>query len=228
MALTAELEGELSPDAKLLADETRRDAIRREIARGAAALVEGDPVAAVEAQARVVAFCEASGAADLALSHRLTLGAYVAAAGDRERARRIYADVQQRAAAQGSIDVAAQALVCAASLDLDERRHLDAAAKYRECAALARANDQLLVAIDGLRACGDMLVAGGHVVEAIGVWRSALDLAGSIERPVVRVSTARLIARRLAEVCEAHGLHERAQEYRERETALLEPRGGDA
>lgn len=222
--LTPEALAAINPEVRLVLDPVAQDTLRRCSALAAARAVEGDLLGAIEPQAAIVRACQEAGALSSAASNMLLLGAFTAGAGSAQRARAIYGDARTTAKRCGANSVAVQALFFLAALEIGERRHIEAANWYRQAAQSAAAMSETLMAIEGLRACGEALITCGRVADAVGTWREALAIANEADRAQAKISAASALARRLAAICRERGLHDQAREYE----GLADSLGGTA
>lgn len=194
--------------------------LARLVLRGAQAMRRGQPVEAVQQQARARDLCAQAGMAREATIMELVLGGYLVAAGDAGRAARAYDAARERAERAGLPDLGAQAQLALGALHVRAGEPADAAAAYARAAALARQSGSAIVTIEALRLAGQAQLDLGNADEAARIWGAALEAADAADPAEVRASSAAEVARALAALLRKRGLKDAAARLEERSRAL--------
>jgi hypothetical protein len=168
---------------------------------------------AVDAQTVVIAACESAQAPKSTASNMLLLGLFRAALGEPRNAREVCERARELAIANNAPELARKALLFMASIELAAQRHLEAAVLYRRLAAEARDVGDVLMAIEGLRACGEALISADRMPDAVTAFREALEVAQKADQMQAKLSAAPSLAKSLASLCRKRGLPEQAVEY---------------
>lgn len=201
------------PELRLMMDPSAQETLRRTSALALACAAEGDMRGAVQAQSAVIATCEASGAKKSTLSNMLLLGVFEAALGQSSLARGVCARVRELASRSDAPELGRKALSFSAAIELASQRPLEAARFYRALATESLEVGDMLMAIEGLRACGEALIAGDRMPDAVTTFREAIDIAKTADRMQAKLSAAPTLARSLASLCQKRGLAAQAREY---------------
>ncbi|EYF08102.1 hypothetical protein [Chondromyces apiculatus] len=180
------------------------------VLRGAQALRRGDPVEAVQHQARARDICVNARLPRETILMNLVLGAYLLAAGDAGRATRTYAAASELAENEAVLDLAAQAQLALGAIHLRAGERADAAVAYARAAALARNAGITILAIEALRLAGQAQLDLGNRDEASRLWTAALDAAEHAPPEEAKVTSAAEVARSLAALLRDRGRHAEA------------------
>ncbi|WP_437715670.1 hypothetical protein WMF45_04155 [Sorangium sp. So ce448] len=195
---------------------SRGTELARLVLRAAQAMRRGQPVEAVQQQARARDLCVQADLAREATLMELVLGAYLVAAGDAGRAARIYVAARERAEQAGLPDLGAQAQFALGALHLRAREHAEAAVAYARGAALARESGSAILTIEALRLAGQAQLDVGNADAAAQSWAAAIEVADAAGAPEVKASSAAEVARALAALFRRRGLRDKAERLEER------------
>ncbi len=204
-----------SADAEMrfMLDSNAQETLRRSSSLALACAAEGNMRGAVEAQSAVIAACESAQAPKSMVSNMLLLGLFRAALGETREAREVCERARELAHANDAPELGRKALLFMASIELAAQHHLEASVLYRKLATEAHEVGDALMAIEGLRACGEALISGDRMSDAVTIFREALDIAKTADRMQAKLSAAPSLAKALASMCRTRGLSEQAREY---------------
>lgn len=173
-------------------------------------LRRGDGPGAIRAQREARDLCVGAGMTREAILAELVLGSYLVHLNERPLAIEVYESASERASAAEMPAMAAQAQLALGATRLLEGQRPAAAASYARAGELAeRAMDPVL-AIEAYRMTGQIAFDARLETPGTNAWRRALEVAAVAPPEVVQASSAADVARKLAAVCRAHGLHPQA------------------
>jgi tetratricopeptide (TPR) repeat protein len=199
----------------MAADEGQR--LRTLILRAAQALKAGRGPDAIRMQREARDLCDTMGLSRESVLMELVLGTYLVQLGQRPLAMETYQKAAARAEGGGMLKEAAQAQLALAALWLVDKRPDVASVAYGQAAELARRGDEPILAIEAYRLCGH------HCADRnvkILTWRRALAVAGELDPPEAKASSAAEVARALADVLRRAGLHSQAAQMDQEGIAL--------
>ena len=199
---------------------TRGTQLSRAVMRAAQAMRRGQPINAVEHQARARDLCIEAALPREATLMELVLGAYLLAAQNPGSAARTYAAASERAERAGLPDLGAQAQLALGALHLRAGQRAEAAVAYARGAALARESGSAILTIEALRLAGQSQLDIGNEGEALRLWTAALETANAAPAAEVKASSAAEVARALAAAFRKRGLGDRAADIEERSRDL--------
>jgi hypothetical protein len=173
---------------------------------------------AIRIQREARDLCDAIGLSKESVLMELVLGAYLVQLGQRPLAMETYRKVAARAEGGGMPKEASQAQLALAALWLVDKRPDLASVAYGQAAELARKGNEPILAIEAYRLCGHHCADRNVKVLA---WRRALAVAGDLDPPEAKASSAAEVARELADVLRKAGLHAQAAQM-DQEGIVLE------
>ncbi len=189
-----------------LADTDGMRAMQVDVLSAAQSAQGGDFEGAIRHQG---AACEKAEALKLGrerLVLELVRGGYLLQGGAVDAAGREFEGLRERCVASSEHDLAVQAQMAFAASLLLRRKRADAAAAYAEAGRLGHATESTILAIEGYRMAGLLLIDDGNVEQGAKAYSRALEAADAGE-PIDRaLSSAPDVARALAQVYRAHNL----------------------
>jgi hypothetical protein len=194
--------------------------LRALITGAARASRKGDAAGAVAKQREARSFCKRIGWRKGAVMMACLLGGYALQAGAPRAALDIFTEARDEATEEDMAELAAQAEMARAACLLLEARHEDAAVSFAEAGMLAGALGSKVMAIEGYRMCGQLLLGRGDEKHAVEALVRALEYAEGATREERATSSAPEAMRTLAALCRAHGLGAQAESLQAQAEAM--------
>lgn len=192
--------------------------LRRLLLRAAEALKARRGPDAVRLQREARDLCDSMGMTAESILMELILGTYLVQLNQRRLAIDTFRGAISRAETAGMKKEAAQGYLAIGSLAAVESRVHDAARAYASAGALAHDAGIALLAIEAYRLAGVYCTDVGVKVQT---WMRALEIAGEMEPPAIKASSAAETARALAAVLRKNGLNAQAVQM-EQQSVIFE------
>ena len=194
-----------------LADTEGMRAMQVDVLSAAQSAQAGDFAGAIRHQGAACAKAEALKLGRERLVLELVRGGYLLQGGAVDAAARELEGLRDRCVAQSEHDLAVQAQMALAASLLLRRKRTDAAAAYAEAGRLGHATGSTILAIEGYRMAGQLLIDDGNVEQGAKAYGRALEAADAGEPLDRALSSAPDVARALAGVYRKHNLRVQAE-----------------
>jgi tetratricopeptide (TPR) repeat protein len=177
----------------------------------ALAMKEGRGKEAIEMQRRARDLCVQLSLREPQVLCQVALASYLSGLGLREQAiAELRSAIEQAKTYQLGLQEA-QARLALGLIYALEKRFVDAAREYAECARRAEAVNVPLIAIEAWRLAGQIAIAVGSEAQAAACFQEAIRIASGSTVDVVQISSAPEAARALALRCQEKGLRAQAE-----------------
>ncbi|UQA63218.1 hypothetical protein [Polyangium aurulentum] len=180
--------------------------LRALITGAARAARNRDVAGAVAKQREARAFCKGIGWRKGAVMMACLLGGYALQAGAPRAALDIFTEARDEATEEDMAELAAQAEMARGTCLLLEKRDDEAARSFAEAGMLAGELGSKVMAIEGYRMCGQILLGRGDEKHAVQAFVRALEYAEGATPQERATSSAAEAMHALASVCRAHRL----------------------
>ncbi|MCC7535381.1 MAG: hypothetical protein IT379_04175 [Deltaproteobacteria bacterium] len=207
------------PSPVVTAEPTLFEIVRSLVLRAAAAQPTR-PLDAIRLQQEAVERCYSVSRFADAVKLEVMLGTYVASAGYRDEACRVFENAREHAVKATLPAVASHAEMARGGLLLALQRPSDAASAYATAGRLAEEAGEVALATEGYRMAGDLAARAGLISVAADAWARALAVTTKTEPSAWLGLDLVDLGERLAVACETRGWHDAANALRERARAI--------
>lgn len=209
----------IAPSPVVASEPTLFEIVRSLVLRAAAAQPTR-PLDAIRLQQEAVERCSSVSRLIDAVKLEVMLGTYVASAGYKDEACRVFENAREHAIEAALPAVGSHAEMARGGLLLSLRRPNDAATAYAAAGRLAEAAGEIALATEGYRMSGDLAARSGLISVAADAWARALAVTTKTEPSAWLGLDLVDLGERLATECETRGWHDAANSLRERARAI--------